>query len=298
MTFGNFFLQGIDNMMAFGWISPPPAESMVKALETLHALGALGNDALLTKPLGLRMAELPLDPLLARALIAGAEMGCAVDIATIVAILGVQSIWAGSDSKAVLESKKSFAVVEGDLVTYLNVWKAWNEAGRRQKWSFEHFINQRSMLRAAAVRNQLLVYLKKLKLPAVSILEGMHAGSSESKKAVSTIQKALASGLFLNAACLTEEISFNTANSEDAGSPVYRLARGSPNTIAGSARLRIHASSVMFRCRPTWVCFVRAQQAGAGWFEMQDLMTTTPDILKHVAPRYFRATTAQESEIF
>lgn len=36
---------GIDNVMKFDWLAPPPAETMIRALELLHALGALGNDA-------------------------------------------------------------------------------------------------------------------------------------------------------------------------------------------------------------------------------------------------------------
>ena len=36
---------GVDNMMAFDWLAPPPAETMVRALELLHALGALGANA-------------------------------------------------------------------------------------------------------------------------------------------------------------------------------------------------------------------------------------------------------------
>lgn len=36
---------GVDNLVKFKWIDPPPAEAMVKALEHLHALEALDNDA-------------------------------------------------------------------------------------------------------------------------------------------------------------------------------------------------------------------------------------------------------------
>lgn len=36
---------GIDNIMKFDWLAPPPAETMIRALELLHALGALGADA-------------------------------------------------------------------------------------------------------------------------------------------------------------------------------------------------------------------------------------------------------------
>ena len=36
---------GIDNVMKFDWLAPPPAETMIRALELLHALGAFGDDA-------------------------------------------------------------------------------------------------------------------------------------------------------------------------------------------------------------------------------------------------------------
>ena len=36
---------GIDNIMKFEWLAPPPAEAMVRAMETLHALGVLDEDA-------------------------------------------------------------------------------------------------------------------------------------------------------------------------------------------------------------------------------------------------------------
>jgi ATP-dependent RNA helicase DDX35 len=36
---------GVDNLQKFEWLAPPPAEAMVRALELLHALGALDDDA-------------------------------------------------------------------------------------------------------------------------------------------------------------------------------------------------------------------------------------------------------------
>lgn len=36
---------GVDNVMRFAWLAPPPAESMIRALELLHALGGLDDDA-------------------------------------------------------------------------------------------------------------------------------------------------------------------------------------------------------------------------------------------------------------
>lgn len=36
---------GVDNIMNFDFLSPPPAEAMIRALEVLYALGALDDDA-------------------------------------------------------------------------------------------------------------------------------------------------------------------------------------------------------------------------------------------------------------
>jgi ATP-dependent RNA helicase DDX35 len=51
---------GIDNIMRFHWLAPPPAETMVRALEILYSLGVLDAAAKLTSPLGFQIAELPL----------------------------------------------------------------------------------------------------------------------------------------------------------------------------------------------------------------------------------------------
>lgn len=57
---------GIDNVARFDYVSSPPAELMIRSLELLYALGALDEYAKLTRPLGTRMAELPVDPMLAK----------------------------------------------------------------------------------------------------------------------------------------------------------------------------------------------------------------------------------------
>ena len=40
-------------------------------------------------------------------------------------------------------------------MTYLNVWRAWNEADRSKRWCGAHFLNYRNLLRAADIRRQL-----------------------------------------------------------------------------------------------------------------------------------------------
>ena len=48
---------GIDDILHFEFPSPPPALTLARALEVLYALGGLDDDAKLTEPLGLQLAE-------------------------------------------------------------------------------------------------------------------------------------------------------------------------------------------------------------------------------------------------
>ena len=60
---------GIDNVLRFNFLSPPSSKAMIRGLELLYALGALDDHAKLTQPLGVRMAEFPLDPMFAKMLL-------------------------------------------------------------------------------------------------------------------------------------------------------------------------------------------------------------------------------------
>lgn len=64
---------GIDNVLRFNFPSAPPSKNLVTGLELLYALGAIDNNGDLTTPLGLTMAEMPLEPVLAKSLIASGK---------------------------------------------------------------------------------------------------------------------------------------------------------------------------------------------------------------------------------
>ena len=60
---------GINDLLHFDFMDPPPHETLVLALEQLYALGALNHLGELTK-LGRKMAEFPVDPMLSKMIIA------------------------------------------------------------------------------------------------------------------------------------------------------------------------------------------------------------------------------------
>ncbi|KAA6422608.1 MAG: putative ATP-dependent RNA helicase DHX35-like [Trebouxia sp. A1-2] len=266
---------GIDNVMKFDWLASPPAETMIRALELLHALGALGDDARLTNPVGLQMSELSVEPRLAKAILASAgELACSQEVVTIVAMLSVHSVWAGArgERKAQNEAKMRFAVGEGDLITFLNIWKGWEDAGRSRTWCYKNFINHRTMLRAADIRNQLQRHLRRLGLPWVSAVDDLMS-----------MRKALAAGLFSNAA----QYVSTTVESRDKGHTgvdMYHLVRSTGHEV----KLKIGSQSVLWRTKPQWVLFFQVQQSSSGWYEMQDIVTIEADWLPELAPHMYQ----------
>ena len=70
---------GINDLIGFEFMDPPPGETLMRALELLYALGALNDRGELTK-LGRRMAEFPVDPMLSKAIIASEDYSCTDEV--------------------------------------------------------------------------------------------------------------------------------------------------------------------------------------------------------------------------
>ena len=77
---------GIDDLVHFDFMDPPAPETLMRALELLNYLAALDDDGNLTD-LGAVMAEFPLDPQLAKMLIASCNHNCSNEILSITAML-------------------------------------------------------------------------------------------------------------------------------------------------------------------------------------------------------------------
>jgi ATP-dependent RNA helicase DHX8/PRP22 len=65
---------GVNDLLGFDFMDPPPVQTLVTALQMLYSLGALDEEGLLTRQ-GRKMAEFPLDPQLSKMLIASVDLG-------------------------------------------------------------------------------------------------------------------------------------------------------------------------------------------------------------------------------
>ncbi|CAF0716373.1 unnamed protein product [Adineta steineri] len=213
---------GIHNIVRFDFPSPPPSKNLLQAIECLYALRAIDEQSRLTTDLGMKMAELPLHPTHARALILSLEYGCTQEILKIVASLQVKHVFLHPPSEKMRATKlhAKFACQEGDLITALNVIKAFEKQMMPQQFCDKHMLNIKSLKRILEIKDSLEKSLRRL-------VPKHHKISSSSGDDVIPVLKCLTDAFFMNAARLAID------------GYTYRTFRGS------SQELYMHPSCIL-----------------------------------------------------
>ncbi|KAL0255471.1 hypothetical protein I308_100275 [Cryptococcus tetragattii IND107] len=248
---------GINDLIGFDFMDPPPAATMLTALEQLYALGALDDEGLLTR-IGRKMADFPLDPPLSKMLIKSVDYGCSEEALTIVAMLqaGGQVYYRPKDKQTQADAKKAkFHQPEGDLLTLLAVYNGWKNSKFSNPWCFENFIQTRAMKTAQDVRKQLIGIMDRYKHDLVS------CGTNYNR-----VRMAICSGFFRNAAKKDPTEGYKT------------LVEGTP--------VSIHPSSALFQRPPEWCVYYELVLTAKEY--MHQVTVIEPKWLSEVAPTFFR----------
>lgn len=244
---------GIDNVLRFSFITPPPAELMIKALELLYSLGALDDYAKLTKPLGLRMAELAVEPMMAKTLLSAPSFGCLSEILTIAAMTSLGgNVWIQHDGekKNMESARRKFAAEEGDHLTLLNVYQTFVTKGRKEvKFCRDNYLDFKAMSRAASIRAQLKRYVERFGIAVDETLSGSSSSSSSGAAVANKaeqIRRCLTTGYFAHAARMQADGTFRN--------------------VEGGTVLHAHPSSLMFNRKADWVIFHEVMETGSKTF--------------------------------
>ena len=258
---------GIDNVLRFDFLTPPPAELMTKALELLYSLGALDDYAKLTRPLGLRMAELAVEPMMAKTLLSASSFGCLSEILTIAAMTSLGgSVWIEHDGerKKTESARRKFAVEEGDHLTLLNVYQTFVTKGRKEsRFCRENLLNFKALTQAVSIRAQLKRYLERFGL---NVDESLAGHSTQNNKA-EQIRRCLTTGYFAHAARMQADGTFRN--------------------VSGSTVLHAHPSSLMFNRRADWVIFHEITETGDKTF-IRDITKIEKGWLLEYAPDFYQ----------
>jgi ATP-dependent helicase HrpA len=139
---------GLGEPEAFPFLDPPDTRLINDGYRLLQELKAVDNDRRVTS-LGRNIASLPVDPRLARMLIAASHHACLVEMLIIASFLEVQDPRERpSDAQQQADQAHAkFADPRSDFIALLNLWKAFHEqsealsGGQLRKWCREHFLS-------------------------------------------------------------------------------------------------------------------------------------------------------------
>ncbi|KAG5984410.1 hypothetical protein E4U55_004872 [Claviceps digitariae] len=261
---------GIDNVVRFDYLSAPPSDLMSKALELLYSLGALDDYAKLTKPLGFRMAELAVEPMMAKTLLSAPSFNCLGEILTIAAMTSLGgSVWFYHDGqqKAMESCRRKFAAEEGDHLTLLNAYTAFITKGKKEaRFCHENHLNYKSMMRAVSIRAQLKRYLERFNIEVNESL-ATHRSETDAQAKADQIRRCLTAGYFAHAARMQPDGTFRN--------------------VEGGTVMHAHPTSLLFNRKADWVIFHEVMETGDKTY-IRDLTKIEKAWLLETAPEFYK----------
>ena len=254
---------GINNLLDFDFMDPPPHEILIKALEQLYALGALNTEGTLTQS-GLKMIQLPIDPSLTKCILSSLKYRCFNQVLTIVSMLsiGASVYYESNDDKS--DSNKAHSMFEhreGDHFALLQIYNQWEETDFSNIWCKENFIHPKAMQKARNIKEQ-LEHICKTNL-GIDIEDATL--SEENSDINDNIRKCIINGFFFNSACLNKD-------------GIYR-------TIKNPHVVNIHPTSVLFKENPRYIVYHELVYTTKEY--MRYCIEVQVDWLLEIAPFYF-----------
>ncbi len=125
---------GLGEVEKFPFIEPPGSRSIADGYQLLAELGAIDEARQLT-PLGRELAKLPLDPKIARLLLAGRQYQCLSEILIIASALSLQDPRDRPSERreAADAAHQRFNDERSDFLAYLKLWTWFQEAVKHKK---------------------------------------------------------------------------------------------------------------------------------------------------------------------
>lgn len=267
VNLGNVVLQlkslGISDLINFDYLDPPPAETLILAMEQLYALKALNHKGELTLT-GRKMAEIPVDPMMARMILAAGQYGVIEEILTVAAMLSVNgAIFYRPKDKAIHAdtARRNFFHPDGDHLTLMNVYNEWANTDYSSQWCYEVFIQHRSMKRARDIRDQLTGLMERVEIQL----------SSNPTESIG-IRKAITAGYFYHVARFSKGGMYKTAKK--------------------GQTVMMHPQSCLAEDLPRWVVYHELVLTTKEY--MRNVVVIDGKWLLEVAPHYYRDNEVQD----
>jgi ATP-dependent helicase HrpA len=229
----------LGDVETFAFLDPPQPRAISEGYRVLEELGALTHDRVLT-PLGGRLARFPVDPRIARMILAGAERGCLDDVLVIAAALNLQDPRERPRERAQRadELHRRFRDERSDFAGLLKLWDFVREAERKgsahlRRTCRENFLSYLRVREWRELHRQLDEVVRTLKLPVVTPAVKTPTKEGDEAPHDRALHTALLTGL------LSKIGQWNAA---------HRIYQGARET-----RFMVHPSSSLSKRAAPWV---------------------------------------------
>ena len=230
---------GIDNIFTFDFITLPNMESIRYGLETLYMLGAMDDTTAMT-PLGYDMAQLSVEPRMARMLLESIQYNCTWEVITIASVIHIQQL-SDYDSRPyhLLQTKpkhqqhqqmidyeemmSNVADITGDHVSYWNIFTDIDQqysGSVDSEYCSEHFLQYNTVRQCLNIRKHLARALKRVR--ATTTIGVFHHGGDdgpdEKKRLIldrsQAIRRCVTTGYMMNIAKLHNDGQYYTIQND------------------------------------------------------------------------------------
>ena len=242
---------GLDDIEAFPFVEAPDKRHIQDGVKLLEELGAFetvqtksGEKRRLTT-IGLQLAQLPVDPRLAKMLLSAVNLGCVYEVMIIVSALSIQDPRERPTEKqqASDEKHRRFADKKSDFLAFLNLWNYVQEQQKAltknqfRRQCQKDFLNYLRIREWQDIYQQIRLAVREMGLPINS-----------EKAEYQQIHTALLSGLL-------SHIGLKEAEKQQ-----YLGAR--------NAHFAIFPNSVLFKKQPKWVMAAELVETSKLWGRM------------------------------
>jgi len=159
---------GITDFESFDFISPPPAEGIAGAIDTLNQMGALNEDRTLSS-IGKLMVEFPLEPRVSRMLVESMMKYPEVlqEIIIAAAFLSTQSpfVLPPGEEMDARRAHHAFRDIQGDFVSYIKLYRSYEQMQNQTRFCANNYLDEKVMKEITNIKQQLEEEVSALGFP-------------------------------------------------------------------------------------------------------------------------------------
>ena len=234
---------GLGDIAEFPFLDPPDARFINDGYRLLRELGAVDEGRKITS-LGRHLARLPVDPRLARMLLAASEQGCLREMLVIASGLSIRDPRERPVDAAASADERHAAFRDGrsDFLSLVKLWESWQERRKhdsgsaQRRWCRDNFVSFLRLREWQDVHRQL-----------VGIVHEMRLKENQVAADYAAVHRAVLAGMLSHIGRLDENAEF----------------RGPRNL-----RFRLFPDSTLAGRPPKWVVVAALVETGRVWGRM------------------------------